>query len=170
MQKFVSEYASPVKSVHVFEEEDWQKRMAHGHYCPYCKAEIIDYSTCVIYYIIPINYQTAKKYGKKVLFHRNNRRVSCPDCQGVARDIIKSPYDQEKFALQISGVIGSSNGRTKEIPEKRGDTYREKVLKKNGFDPTLRVNYKIYSIEDKVGEAEGTHALFLKVFSEVKDV
>ena len=41
--------------------------------------------------------------------------------------------------------------RIQKIKEKKDDTYKQIVMKRNGIDPMTKLNFKVYDIDDFVG-------------------
>ncbi len=167
MKKWTSEHELKPKTVKVQCEEDWQKRLAHGHLCPYCKLTLLTVSNCKVVYIVPNGISTQSMYGYRFIFCKANRKVCCSEC---APDI-QSRYNDYNFlshhVIEVKAWLGiNKTGRIKKINEKKGDGYMEYVLKKNGIEPSSIPMYKVYKPEDPVGEIAGTlFEPFLRVFS-----
>jgi hypothetical protein len=158
------------RTVQIQVEEDLQKRMAHGHWCPYCKSEILLVSTCKVVYVVPNGLETQKRYGWKFIFSKANRKICCPDC---VHKINEMQHDKmfmfNHFESAKKFLLTNKSGRVKKLPEKKGDDYRALILKSNGIDPATMVGFKVYPVDDCVGEAAGTEfEPWLRIFGEAK--
>ncbi len=166
--KFKLQYELKGKTVKIQAEEDFQKMLAHGHMCPYCNEELLTVKNSNIVYVIPNGIETQRMYGYKFLFCKANRKVCCESC---APTITTKALDWQFRNTHVQNVknwlMKNPSGRVKRLPEKKGDSYRDFIMKMNGLDPKTMVEYVVYETSDNVGESIGTSfGMFLEIFSE----
>lgn len=168
MAKYKLEYELKGKTVKIQIEEDLQKLLAHGHFCPYCKESLLTVKNSKIVYLIPNTIDNNRLYGYKFLFSKANRKVCCEDCVPVLTSkAMDYHFRNSHIAVVRNWLSKNPSGRIKRLPEKKGDTYRDIIMKRNGLDPKSMIDYVVYKSDDPVGEAIGTDfGMFLKVFGE----
>jgi len=161
MKKWKPDRLVQQKTISVLSEEDWQKALAHGHFCPYCKSEVLQYDNCEVVYIIPNGLTTQAIYGFKRIFCQANRKVCCKDCVEYLREMARDDAFYYKHVAYVKSYFDDKSkcdtrGRVKRLPIKKGDNYRSVVMKMNGLDPKTMVQFVVYDKSDRVGEAKGT--------------
>ena len=148
----------PIPEVYKWEEY-WFRKLLFGHTCPICKSAMLTNEMVTAYKIQP-TCSAQQKHGLSKLYCKGNYMFTCSwPCMGKVQFHYADPLAEQAQLKFLADYVGNGRGLVKKIQRKQGDGYREIVMKECGIDPTLHLEYKVFStIEEAIADfcAEAT--------------
>ncbi len=139
----------------------YYKLLAHGHPCQCCRRSIIVYDSAQIAFKINRGPNNQQMFGVNIIYNKSNWSVVCStECVEIVRSKYSSMITQFELAKNIKKLIGRSTGAVKTLKRKKGDGYKESVMRACGLDPSMYTAFKVYPTSEHFDE-------LTSIFSEI---